>query len=141
MKTGYKVFFLFYVVAVIVVAFLIFNEQTKNKKLDNFGMKTHGLLDKDYTEMRKRASHWFIVIYEYDVSGVTYKGQSRLKEEPKSRRVIVFYDPSDPLNSRLENGEKDSMYIRYLYISVIILITIIIPIFSKKSDGKYIFQK
>jgi hypothetical protein len=83
--------------------YLTYQLYSSYNRVDN-GLKANAVINKEYTEIRGRTGIKYSVTYTFKVDGKTYTGSSDIRSEPKNKRVVVLYDPTDPSNNKLEGS-------------------------------------
>ena len=107
----------------------------------NNGTKTNAILDNRYTKNRDRTGTRYSVSYTFKVNDKIYSGEGSLLTEPKTKNTTVIYDPTDPSNNKLEDGEDFFERIGKTIIFALIL-GVIANLFTLglKSAGKFSFK-
>lgn len=106
--------------------------------------KTEGVITQSFMDWDRERHHFANIKYEFVVNGekitgfqisaknVNKSSEELLREYPKGKKVTVYYDPVDPVNSLLEPGYSWQSYQAFVLGIIIILAGIGVLLFYKE---------
>lgn len=104
-----------------------------NARENLYWPKTEGVITQSFMNWDRNRHHYADITYEFIVNGEKIRGfqisskdfnkssEELLREYPKGKKVTVYYDPDDPVNSYLEPGYSWQSYMG-LVIGIIFLV-------------------
>lgn len=98
----------FITVAIVAVGGFLYSAYDEDIRLDKRAVVTTGIIEDEYTVSRTRyGPEKYRVRYVFRVDDHSYRGSNIIFERPYDTEAQVVYDPANPKNNRLVDGERN----------------------------------